>query len=144
MLPIIISNAYNKLCGVIIMNGDKRKRALGYSFATMLILVGVLLLILIGSLSKYELLGIVAFFLCLIPSVGIYVYLGCTAEPTDVNKIKRSKKSDAISSAIWLLATSAFFIIGFIFDRWSYAWIVFLVAAAIQSLAELFNKEDID
>lgn len=126
------------------MNSDKRKRALGYSFATMLILVGVLLLILIESLSKYELLGIVAFFLCLIPSVGIYVYLGCTTEHTDVSKIKRPKKSDAISSAIWLLATSAFFVIGFIFDGWEYSWIVFLIGAAIQSLVALFVKEDTD
>lgn len=126
------------------MNQDKRKRAMGYSFATMLILIGVLLLILIASLTNYELLGLVAFFICLIPSVGIYVYLGCTSESVEASKTVRSKKEDAISSAIWLLATSAFFIIGFLFEGWGYAWVCFLVGAAVQSLVGLFIKDDIN
>lgn len=74
------------------MSKDKKRRALGYSFATMLILVGILLLILITILSEYELLGLVAFFICLIPSVGIYVYLGYTFIPIDSSKVKCSKK----------------------------------------------------
>lgn len=125
------------------MDQNSKKRALGYSFATMLILVGVLMLILISEFTKYEMLGLVAFFICLIPSVGIYVYLGCTSKPTEVVKTKRSKKNDAISSAIWLLATASFFIVGFIFDGWDYAWVVFLIGAAVQSIVGLFI-DDID
>lgn len=125
------------------MDQNSKKRALGYSFATMLILVGVLMLILISEFTKYEMLGLVAFFICLIPSVGIYVYLGCTSKPIDVVKTKRSKKNDAISSAIWLLATASFFIVGFVFDGWDYAWVVFLIGAAVQSIIGLFI-DDID
>lgn len=125
------------------MDQNSKKRALGYSFATMLILVGVLMLILISEFTKYEIIGVVSFFICLIPSVGIYVYLGCTSKPTEVVKAKRSKKSDAISSAIWLLATASFFIVGFIFDGWDYSWVVFLIGAAVQSIVGLFT-DDID
>ncbi|MGL5327846.1 MAG: hypothetical protein ACRDD7_01170 [Peptostreptococcaceae bacterium] len=121
------------------MNEDKKKRAIAYSFATMLILVGVLLLIVIGNTSSYELLGLVAFFICLIPAVGIYVYLGCSEDDTKkVVKTKKSKKSNAISSAIWLFATSTFFIIGFAFDGWEYAWVCFLIATALNSLVDIF------
>ncbi|WP_042275692.1 hypothetical protein [Faecalimicrobium dakarense] len=129
------------------MDQNRKKRASGYSFATMLILVGVLGLIILSEVSRNEMTGLVFFFICLIPAVGIYVYLGCTSEKDNYNKIYKpykSRKSEVVSSSIWLLALASFFIIGFIFDGWDYAWVVFLIGAAIQNLTELFNSNDKD
>lgn len=127
------------------MDQNRKKRAFGYSFATMLILIGVLGLIVLSEVSMSEITGLVFFFICLIPSVGIFVYLGCTSEDSNhikVYKSSKSKKSEAISSTIWLVAVASFFIIGFIFDGWAYAWVVFLIGVAIQNIAELFNSDD--
>lgn len=57
------------------------------------------------------------------------------SESTQVST-KKSRKSSAISSAVWSLATSAFFVIGFVFDGWGYAWLCFLVAGALESILE--------
>ncbi|MEG1312236.1 MAG: hypothetical protein RR942_16055 [Romboutsia sp.] len=126
------------------MNQNKRKRALGYSFATMLILFGVLGLICLSEYLSNEILGLIFFFLCLIPSTGIYVYLGCTYEEKSAKNFSKSKKIDAISSIIWLLSVSLFFIIGSIFNGWQYAWVIFLIGAATNILVELFDNEKKD
>ncbi|MGX4600902.1 hypothetical protein [Faecalimicrobium sp. JNUCC 81] len=129
------------------MDQNRKKRASGYSFATMLILVGVLGLIILSEVSKSEITGLVFFFICLIPAIGIYVYLGFTSEENPYTKIykpSKSKKSEIIASTIWLLSISSFFLIGFIFDGWDYAWVVFLIGAAAQNLTELFNSNDKD
>lgn len=129
------------------MNQNKNKRASGYSFATMLILVGVLGLIILSEVSKSEITGLIFFFICLIPAVGIYIYLECNSEENPHIKIynsSKSKKNKIISSTIWLLSISSFFLMGFIFDRWDYAWVVFLIGAASQNLTTLFNSNDKD
>ena len=129
------------------MDDNKRKkRAIGYSLATMLILVGVLGLIIDGSLIGEGLIGLIFFFVCLIISVGIYVYLGCTGEGDrndDYKSSKNHKKHSAISNIIWLIATSSFFIIGFILDGWAYAWVVFLIGAAAESMVTLYLDDKI-
>jgi hypothetical protein len=127
---------------VFILNDkERKKRAIGYSLATMLILVGVLGLIIDGALIGEGLIGLIFFFICLIISVGIYVYLGCTGESdrnNGYNSNKNYKERSAISNIVWLIATSSFFMIGFIFDGWAYAWIVFLMGAAVESIVTLY------
>ena len=122
-------------------DNERKKRAIGYSLATMLILVGVLGLIIYGALIGEGLIGLIFFFICLIISVCIYVYLGCTGESDrndDQKSNKNYKEHSAISNIIWLTATSTFFMIGFIFDGWAYAWVVFLMGAAAESIATLY------
>lgn len=124
------------------MDDNKRKkRAIGYSLATMLILIGVLGLIVDDALAGDGLIGLIFFFVCLIISVGMYVYLGCMDE-RDISYEQKSSKdhklNSPISNIIWLIATSIFFMIGFIFDGWAYAWVAFLIGAAAESIARLY------
>ena len=40
----------------------------------------------------------------------------------------------AVNSAVWTLATVLYFIISFSTMRWNVTWIIFLIAAAVQSI----------
>ena len=56
-----------------------------------------------------------------------------------------NKKFSAISSAIWPLATIAFFLVGFLGGRWDMAWIIFpitgLLFAAISGIIKAIKGE---
>ena len=124
------------------MDDNKRKkRAIGYSLATMLILIGILGVIVNDALAGDGVIGQIFFFVCLIISVGMYVYLGCM-DKRDINHEENinnnHKASSPISNIIWLIATSVFFLVGFIFDGWDYAWVAFLLGAAAESIARLY------
>ena len=122
------------------MDENKRKkRAIGYSVATMLILIGILGVIVDDALIGNGLIGPIFFFVCLIISVGMYVYLGCM-DKRDINHEENinNKANSPISNIIWLIATSVFFLVGFIFDGWNYAWVAFLLGAAAESIARLY------
>ncbi|MPQ43843.1 hypothetical protein [Clostridium tarantellae] len=122
---------------------NKKLRALGYAFATMLILIGVVSIIVGVNWFNLEVGAVVLFFIFLIPAVGIFVYLGCTEEDEEEklpNELKgiRNYKFKAIESALWLLAVALFFIIGFNLNGWSYAWVIFIIAAALSQLIKAF------
>lgn len=49
----------------------------------------------------------------------------------------KESRREAASSVLWLVAVIAFLLLGFLGDLWHPGWIVFLVAAAIQTLISL-------
>ncbi|NLC26139.1 MAG: hypothetical protein GX777_05925 [Fastidiosipila sp.] len=50
---------------------------------------------------------------------------------------KKERRREAASSVLWLITVIAFLLLGFLGDLWHPGWIVFLVAAAIQTLISL-------
>lgn len=54
---------------------------------------------------------------------------------------KRSKKSDLISSFVWMSAVAIFLIIGLVYEKWQFAWIVFIVATAIDPLLQILLEK---
>jgi len=83
---------------------------------------------------------VVLMLLTIAVAVFMFTYFGSIKEAYDrLLKIgdfqweKQDKTISAISSAIWPLATITFFIIGFVYGGWSYAWIVFPVTGLLYS-----------
>ncbi|MDD2427645.1 MAG: hypothetical protein PHV73_06065, partial [Eubacteriales bacterium] len=53
------------------------------------------------------------------------------------NAYRKERNREAASSVLWLVAVIAFLLLGFLGNLWHPGWIVFLVAAAIQTLISL-------
>lgn len=127
---------------------DIKNHAAGNAFATMLILLGVISVAVAYLLSKNIIISAIVLFIFLIPAVGIYIYVGEIESKkkwsvnenseeisNDEDKNKRKKRmGKAVSSAIWMFATCTFFILGFEYGKFHYAWIVFIAASGIEHL----------
>lgn len=51
-------------------------------------------------------------------------------------KLRRNPALSAISSCLWVLATCAFFLCGFLLGAWHPGWILFIIAIAIDNIVE--------
>ena len=126
--------------------GMKKKRAMGYSLATMMLLLGILLTGLV-YLAETTVTGILGTFMVLvIPSVVVFIYLGLTEKSR--SKINWEKHwieyySDPktmmvygnISGALWIFAFGAIPLVGFRLG-WIYAWVPFVIAIGVQLIIE--------
>lgn len=126
--------------------GMKWKRAMGYSLATMMLLLGILLTGLV-YLAETTVTGILGTFMVLvIPSVVVFIYLGLTEKSR--SKINWEKHwieyySDPktmmvygnISGALWIFAFGAIPLVGFRLG-WIYAWVPFVIAIGVQLIIE--------
>lgn len=126
--------------------GMKRKRAMGYSLATTVLLLGIFL----TSLSYFagvELSGVLGTLMVfVIPSAIVFIYLGLTEKrrsKVDWEKQWIEYYSDSktmmihgnISGALWVFAFGAIPLVGFKLG-WKYAWIPFVVAIGGQLIIE--------
>lgn len=126
--------------------GMKNKRALGYSLATMILILGLALsgLSYLGGIRLSKILG--TLMISVIPSSIIYIYLGLTEK--NRNKVDWEKQWIAyysnpktmmiygnLSGALWILVFGAIPLIGFKIG-WKYAWIPFVVAISLQLVME--------
>ncbi len=49
-------------------------------------------------------------------------------------KQKEKKLIGTFSSSFWLLTTIVYFLVSFLFSSWEYSWIIFVIAAALNSV----------
>ena len=126
--------------------GMIKKRAMAYSLATMVLLLGIFLASL-SFLTRIELsrvLGTLMVFV--IPSVIVFIYLGLTEKSR--SKVNWEKQwieyySDPktmmihgnISGALWIFTFGAIPLVGFKLG-WKYAWIPFVAAIGTQLIIE--------
>ncbi len=80
-------------------------------------------------------------------AVFLFTYFGSIKEAYDrllkVGEYEddpEDKSINALLSGIWPLATIAFFVIGFVFDRWSIAWIVFPITGMLFAVIKAIYK----
>lgn len=57
-------------------------------------------------------------------------------------KVSGNKKENLISKLIWLIATIIYLSISFIFGYWHLTWIIWVIAAAVQSIVFVLFKEE--
>ncbi len=126
--------------------GMGKKRATGYSLATMVSLLGIILTAL-TYMTGTEISGVLGTFMVfVVPSVIAFIYLGLTEK--NRSKLDWGKEwikyySDPkkmmvyanISGALWIFAFGATPLIGFKLG-WKYAWIPFIVASGGQLIIE--------
>ena len=92
-------------------------------------------------------LSLALLFILVAISVFMFVYVDTKWSSYQIilheDKKKETRKSDKISSVIWLSAVALFLTISFTFSCWELSWIVFVVAAFIQVIVSiLINKEE--
>lgn len=134
--------------------GMKNSRAIGYSLASMILMLGLGLsgLSYLNGIKLSKILG--TFMLSVIPSAILYIYLGLTEKNrSKVNwqqewvKYYSDPKSmmiyGNIIGALWIFTFGAIPLVGFKLS-WKYAWIPFIVAIGIQLIIDaiLTSKKD--
>ena len=102
--------------------------------------LAIILPVVLFEVGHLVLLFVVLMLLLIAVAVFLFTYFGSIKEAYDrllktgdFQWEKQDKTVSAISSAIWPLATIVFFIIGFVYGGWAYAWIVFPVTALLFS-----------
>lgn len=126
---------------------QKRKSALLFSTSIMLYILCVLPVIIADSVG-YDIIGVCLMFLMIATATGLLIYnhmthpryaandgtiIGDFREWQEYNSGSR-QTFRAVNSAVWTLATVLYLIISFSTMRWNVTWIIFLIAAAVQSI----------
>ncbi len=93
----------------------------------------------------------IAVLICIAPTIMLVyaanMYPGYTpkAEPNMVEQYKEERHRDnkskgvraAVSSLIWTLALTVYFLVSFLTGAWHLTWIIFLIAGCVESIAAL-------
>jgi uncharacterized membrane protein len=126
----------------------QNKKAKYIAIAVMLYIISVVPVIYFSEAWGNDLLGVIMMFAMIAIATGLIVYV-CASKPkyarkndTLVEEFKEweSKKNtqkrlmSAILSAFWLSILALYFILSFIFDIWSFSWIIFIVAASLHQV----------
>lgn len=124
----------------------REKSALLLSISIGMYIMSVVVLILTNSISI--MLTIVAAATCIIvyniASRPKYIKSDDTlVEEFKEWKVLNDNKNEiikSIKSIIWLITVAIYFILSFMFDAWTYSWIIFIIGAAIEKIISLnFN-----
>lgn len=120
-----------------------------------IILIGLILFIASMALQIFkenEIFAVTIFMIFITISVPIFVYAGIQKSKYDIttyNKVlkKEQKESEEligkISAVIMILTTMIYFVLGFLFDLWNLAWIVFPIGGmACGIVSIIFTKEN--
>lgn len=123
---------------------EQRSFTVKIAVALALIFAGVLFVVLAGVLDR-EQLSVIAV-TALLALIGIACYLFITAGIlhelyAPEKKAKKSSSEEAVSGAIMTLATAAFLVMGFVWNLWHPAWVVFpvggVLSGCVSSLLQL-------
>lgn len=139
---------------------QRQKSALLTSTAVGLYIISPIFVIVFSAYYNLHVLGLALLLLCCALATGLLVY-NYTSRPKytkssdtlvdDFREWKQEKgKSKALRNAIfslvWSVAVVIFFILGFFTGTWATAWLVFLVAVAVNQVIRLIftYREDLD
>lgn len=126
---------------------QKHRSAILFSSAIMLYILCVVPVIIADSLG-HDTIGVCLMFLMIASATGFLLYNYMTRprytanDGTIVDDFREWQEYNsgnrqtfrAVNSAVWTLATVLYFIISFSTMRWNVTWIIFLIAAAVQSI----------
>ncbi|WP_343252931.1 permease prefix domain 1-containing protein [Ligaoa zhengdingensis] len=84
------------------------------------------------------------FFLPIIVATGLFVYFGVQSERYDSKQGTKEKQEDPVTTVIFLAALVIFLLLGFWKNLWHPGWVIFLVAAMVNTLALMFRQRKSD
>ena len=135
----------------------RKKSAMLTAIAVMIYILSVLPLILLSLLAPWN----------LVPAIGIPIFLVMVAAATglliynNMSKPQYEKESDtmveefmewqaethdrrqmrkAISSALWSIIISVYFIVSFTTGAWHVTWVIFVIGGAVESFIEILTS----
>ena len=129
---------------------SKKRSALLISIAVMLYILCVLPVIIFGTYSNNEALGVILMFVMIAVATGIIIYNANTkikytkTDETIVEDFKEwnnqnSEKKNmikAINGAIFAITLAIYFIISFATGAWYITWVIFLISGAIENIVK--------
>ena len=139
-------------------SAERKKNALLVAAAVALYILSIVPVILADAVLGFGGdIGVVLMFIFIATATGLLVYRGASkprymkADETLVEEFKewKSRKSknqsvrNAISSAFWTSVVAIYLVVSFWFGIWSYSWLIFIIAAAIdQVIKAIFELKE--
>lgn len=131
---------------------ENRKRALLTSFAIMLYILSPMMVILFSEFLSQGSLGAIVMFLFIAAATGLLVYSSMLrpkyqkSGDTVVEEFKEWRVNSARSrdaykafrSAFWSIVVALYLLLSFVLGIWSYSWIIFIIAAAVENIIKGF------
>ena len=130
--------------------GMNSKRAMAYSVATLVMLVGIFVAGCVYFSGKELFVVLATLMPFILPSVVIFIYLGLTEKSRGKMDAAWQKQwvenysnpqtmmlRGNISGALWIFSFAAFFLIGLTIG-WKFSWIVFIFAVGFEVLIEAY------
>jgi hypothetical protein len=127
---------------------ERKRHALLISIAVMTYILSPIVLIIFAENFHQEITGLALMFVLIAVATGLLVYNQASKpkyireEDTMVEEFKEWKSArqknkqvyEAFSSAFWLIVVAIYLYTSFTYMNWSYSWIIFIIAAAIQNI----------
>jgi hypothetical protein len=139
---------------------ERKRTALLISIAVMTYILSPIVLIVFAVNFHQEITGLALMLGMIAIATGLIVYNQASKpkyireEETMIEEFKEWKSArqknkqvyDAFSSAFWLIVVAIYLYASFTYMSWSYSWIIFILAAAIQNiikaLLEMRNRNE--
>lgn len=127
---------------------QRKTSALFISVAVMIYILSPMALIFCAEVLKAEIAGLMIMFMMIAIATGLLVFHFISRpkynkeDETMIEEFKEWKAAkdknkplfDALSGAFWLIVVTVYFYVNFAFGWWSFSWIIFILAAAIQNI----------
>jgi len=139
---------------------ERKRTALLISIAVMTYILSPIVLIVFAENLHQEVLGLGLMLVMIAIATGFIVYNQASKpkyireEETMIEEFKEWKSArqknkqvyEAFSSAFWLIVVAIYLYTSFTYMNWSYSWIIFIIAAAVQNIIkamlEMRNRND--
>lgn len=124
---------------------EKQKKLSGIllAVAVMLYILSLVPVILLDNTKYIDSLGPALMFLMIAIATGLIIYRAVVLSKKskqlsrdEENERKDNKTKKAVNSCIWSLTVALYFIISFATKAWYVTWVMFLIGAAVQNIAE--------
>lgn len=131
---------------------ENRNRALSVSLAIMLYILSPMMVILFSEFFGQNAMGIIVMFMLIAAATGLLVYSFMIrpkyqkSNDTVVEEFKEWRVNSAraryaykaFKGAFWSIVVAIYLLFSFAFGIWSYSWIIFIIAAAIENIVKGF------
>jgi Na+/melibiose symporter-like transporter len=139
---------------------ERKRNAFIIAVAVMLYIFSPIVLIVSAQTFGQEIFGLAGMLGLIAIATGLLVYNQASKpkyireEETMVEEFKEWKSArqknksiyEAFSSAFWLIVVALYLYVSFTYMNWSYSWIIFIIAAAIQNIfkamLEMRHRDD--
>ena len=117
-------------------NEKKKNKALTFSLCLIIFAVMIILTILLEEIEVSDgVIGsIIMFGITLIGVLLIYYFVSTPKEK------KKDKKGSIINKIIFLLTLIIYFLVSFIWNAWSYSWIIFIIGLLSMEIVKLIRS----
>ena len=126
----------------------KSKFAINLAISIGLYIVSVVSIILFATYFEAPILGVCLFFVIIAIATGLIIYNAIVYGKSKKNKLvkKENQQMKLVIECIDIISLVVYFFVSFTTGAWHITWIIFLIAAAVNTIVKLlfsFNKDEV-